>query len=130
MNQFSYVTTGGVDSALDTVLYILGHPFAVMWGGVILHFIKGEIDDAAKEARKTELFKIFSGKGVRVIFGLISGTLAYVMTMPSSEALGVVSDDVMNFLRIGAFAIGFSCESIAATMAERANSAKMPSKTP
>ena len=126
--NLSYVTADGVDSAFSTIMAIVGHPFVVMWGGIALHFIKGEIDKAASEARKAEWALIFHGKGVRVGFGVGSGLFAYVMTMPSPDALGVVSDDVMNMMRLYAFMLGFACESIAATMAEKASNVNLPGK--
>jgi len=122
MNQFNYVTTNEVDTAFGTLLYILSHPFIIMWGGMVLHFIKGEIDKAEREARKAEWSLILTGKGVRVTFGVVSSLFAYVVTMPSPEALGVVSEDVMSMMRLYAFMLGFACESIADTMATKAAS--------
>ena len=130
MNQFAYITTGDINTAFDTMIYIVGHPFVVMWGGMILHFIQRERDDAVREGRKAEWSHILTGQGVRVGYGVVSGIFAYVMTMPSSESLGVVSDDVMFMMRVAAFAIGFGCESIAASLAEKGNNAKLPSQPP
>lgn len=129
MNQFSYITTGDVDSVFGIFLYIVGHPFVVMWGGMILHFIQREKDDATREGRKAEWSHILTGQGVRVGYGVVSGIFAYAIAMPSSESLGVVSDDVMYLMRVAAFAIGFGCESIAASLAEKGSNAKIPGNT-
>lgn len=126
MQQLAYATTGDIDGAIGVLLYIIGHPFVVMWGGMILHFIQRERDDAAREGRKAEWSRVLSGQGVRVVYGAVSGVFVYAIAMPSPETLGVVSDDVMFMMRVGAFAIGFGCESAAASYAEKGKNAKLP----
>lgn len=122
MNRFAYSTT----TELDALIYVLMHPFTIMWGGLLLHFIKAEIDAAQQQQRQASLRNALFGHGLRALFGVLSAILAYLMLMPTADELGTVSDTVLDMMRLFAFSLGYFCESIAETLAARAQNSGLP----
>ena len=125
MDNFAYVTTGGFDTTIGSITYIIGHPFVMMWWGMLIHFGKEELDNAIKEARKPS-WAFLIHNPLKTVVSIVSAFAAYVLVMPSAEGLGVVSDQVLNIMRLTGFGVGYACDSIAGTIADEAIRKRIP----
>lgn len=114
----NYITVEGFDGWLNIILYILFHPFLMMVWGIVIHFIKAELDRARQEGRPP-IGRLVLDSKLKIMFGIFSALAAYGIMMPSANKMGVISDDVMLTMRGLGFAIGYMCDSIADTLASK-----------